>query len=365
VPYAQEDVIKRTDRQSVKASQQTDWSREFQWSEDSFDLMFRHNGTDDVVSKETNARVSMDFSAATEVVIGEMCAGMQHDAQLFRDLVTKSKPILTPQEFFPWLPFQPYELMFKVSIPAPLSSERLTLASPLPGQSAELSIPIGKLSLVHHSGRAFFETSMVEFIVVDYMSLQPGNFPTIDLVTFELVSTAFMAGSIIDKVKIKKRVLTVAAAILMPALATAAGDQIYHWGLNYEATTRINEKIAKRLDTATKGPIMEFCGSRLSLDALRGSTEKSFYYSEKGISRMEYTCRSAAVQTIAHMVLNTSLAVDGNAGKHTKEQEREIGLLTHTSGLNEDEIFRGALARKAYEILNAKPSPDVPTDPNP
>jgi len=75
-------------------------------------------------------------------------------------------------------------------------------------------------------------------------------------------------------------------------MATFGGEYAFHRMHDVESTMSINQRIEERLGTAMKGqPATEFCGARLSLDALRNSTERTFYYTEKGISPMERACR--------------------------------------------------------------------------
>jgi len=203
--------------------------------------------------------------------------------------------------------------------------------------------------------------------VVKISGLRFGDFPIIDLVTFDLAFMTFGDGSIFDRIRIRKGALALTAAFLSSGfMATFGGEYAFHRMHDVESTMSINQRIEERLGTATKGqPATEFCGARLSLDALRNSTERTFYYTEKGISPMERACRVAAVQAVDKLALHTGLIIDGQEGPKTREHEKKIGELTHTSGLNGDGIYRGALAAKAHEILSPRPSSDGPTDPNP
>jgi hypothetical protein len=316
---------------------------ELTWFEQEFDLFFRVDDPRDSFSESENRNIIKNIEAALLNQLHLIAISMMESGKRIVALKNSGLDRKKHLEMFPWLPWpgsvivlQPNEVGFALA-------KLFDLKAPLKGQKREgLAINLGQISAVR-------------FVIPKFQVRQPAGtyfglrknwwrdikvtspLAVIPIVRFELLSLEFEAGSLWPKARVRKQFVASAFALLSLGFVNDRISKGMDKGRQHTA-------YVQSLKTAEKGPAVEFCGARWSLDKLRDLQEDALDYTAPGISEMERTCRGATVQVGLNKALNLDMPVDGKPGNRTHAAEQQFGRENKVRGTIKDESFRGKLA---------------------
>jgi hypothetical protein len=175
----------------------------------------------------------------------------------------------------------------------------------------------------------------------------PNRSQGIPIVSYELLSVRFEAGSAFGIPKIRQKFLVGLFSILGTAGAAVGAEKAWDWFSG-------ERDLQHSYEVAAQGPAVKFCGEFCSLDELRHLQEKSFNYNERGISAAERERRIAAEQIVLNMALHMDLVVDGKLGPETFQAERDFGTEFNVPGTNSSRYFRTKLPPQVVPPRSAK-----------
>jgi hypothetical protein len=316
---------------------------ELTWFEQEFDLVFRVDDPRDSFDESENRDIIKNFEAALLNQLHLIATSMMESGKRILALKNAGLDRKKHLEMFPWLPWPGTVIVLQPNEVGDALVKQFDLKAPLNGQKKEgLGIELGQISAV----RFIMPKFQVKRPAGTYFGLRKNwwrdmrvtsPFAVIPIARFELLSLEFEAGSLWPKARVRKQFIAGAFALLSLGFVN---DRMG------KATDKIRQHTAhvQSLKTAEKGPAVEFCGARWSLDKLRDLQEDALDYTAPGISEMERTCRAAEVQVGLNKALNLDMPVDGKPGNRTHAAEQQFGRDNKVRGTIKDESFRGKLA---------------------
>jgi hypothetical protein len=318
-------------------------ARQLTWVEQEFDLLFRADVGGDTTDEAINGSILRNLEAEMHKTMRLMSSAMNAQG---RQLLRSKKTGLgqkSHQKLFPWLPWPGSVVSFHGDGFAEVIEEHFDLKKPLAGQEKDdLNISLGQIivarfhlpTLELSAGAARrFAWRGISLGDLTELARRPRT-SVIPITTFELVSLRFEAGSIWPKAKVRRKILATTMAFLsLGFVGTQVSGRIDR--------ARQDRKFTQKVEAAARGPAVEYCGQRFSLDKLRTLQEDALDYNAKGISAAEKSCRVAQEQVALNLALNINMPVDGKPGKRTQDAEKQFGVENKVPGTNKNEMFRG------------------------
>lgn len=313
------------------------------WFEHEFDLVFRVEDSRESFDESENRTIIKHFEAA---LINQLYLIATSTMESGRRILASKHSGLDRQkhlEIFPWLPWPGSVIALQPAELGDAVIKLFDLTKPLAGQRKEdLHIDLGQISAV----RFVMPKFQVKAPAGTYFGLRKNWWrdlkvtspvAVIPIVRFELLSLEFETGSLWPKARVRKQFLANAMALLsLGVVNDRIGKEI--------DKVRQHTAYVESLKKAEKGPAVEFCSARWSLDKLRDLQESALDYTAPGISEMEATCRKATAEVGWNIALNLDMPVDGKLGPRTRAAEEQFGRENKVRGTIKDEVYRGKLA---------------------